>query len=74
MSERDIEAIASWQRHDTPPSGGGSGVPHVCIECDWTGRGGIKAYAHHRVTGHAVRGKHWPASWGNSVFSDKETR
>lgn len=55
--------------HHGNPHAGGSGIPYVCRGCAWTGRGGVKALEHHVNTGHAVRGKHWPASWPNAQFS-----
>ena len=46
----------------------GHGLPYVCRECGWTARGGDKAYQHHVETGHAVRGRQWPADWPDAVF------
>ncbi len=68
MSERDISAIASWERAEQPPSTGGHAHPYICTGCDWTGRGEA-ALRHYRDTGHAIRGKHWPAGWPNAQFS-----
>ena len=66
----DISAIASWERAEQPPdtNAGGYAHPYRCTACDWTGRGeaGLK---HYRATGHAIRGRHWPASWGNCLWS-----
>lgn len=47
----------------------GRPVPYVCTACAWTGQGGVTAYAHHQDTGHAVRGRRWPAAWPDAVFS-----
>lgn len=45
--------------------------PYRCVTCAWTGRGET-ALRHYRATGHAIRGKHWPAAWGNAQFSDRK--
>lgn len=58
--------------HD--PNVGGVGVPYVCTQCDWHARGGIHALEHHVMTGHAVRGKHWPQSWPDAIFSADDRR
>jgi hypothetical protein len=58
--------------HD--PNAGGHGQPYVCVDCAWTGRGGIKALEHHVNSGHAVRGRRWPASWPNAQFAGVERR
>lgn len=58
--------------HD--PNDGGGGVPYICTVCAWTGRGGVSAAEHHVNTGHAVRGRRWPASWPNAIFTGRERR
>lgn len=73
--ERDIQAIATWERAEqSPDPNEGRPEPYVCTECTWTGRGGVKAFAHHHVTGHAVRGKQWPEAWGNALFTVRSER
>ncbi len=68
MTERDISAISTWHSTEPPdPNADGHGVPYICTSCPWTGRGGVRAYAHQRITGHDVRGRHWPAMWGNAA-------
>ncbi len=70
--ETDTHACASWERNEersAPDPTDGAGIPYVCTVCPWTGRGGVKAFAHHRVHGHAVRGKNWDASWPDAQFS-----
>jgi hypothetical protein len=42
--------------------------PYRCVSCDWTGRGET-ALRHYRATGHAIRGKHWPAGWPDCQWS-----
>ena len=42
--------------------------PYRCVTCDWTGRGET-ALRHYRATGHAIRGKHWPAGWPDCQWS-----
>lgn len=64
----DTEAIATWERDDPPDPNAGRAQPYVCVSCAWRGRGD-EAYAHHRATGHAVRGHDWPRAWGEAVFS-----
>jgi len=71
MTERDIDAIASWTAMPPDPAEGGHGQPYVCRECAWRDRGGMLAFAHHRATGHAVRGKSWPDDWPDAVFGGK---
>lgn len=56
------------------PHAGGSGIPYICTQCSWTGRGGVSAAEHHVNTGHDVRGRRWPASWPNAVFTGAERR
>lgn len=65
----DVEAIATWQRHDQgdDPNRQG-GQTYVCTECRWRDRGGMLAAAHHKATGHAVRGRDWPAAWPDAQF------
>lgn len=41
----------------------------VCVECAWHGRGDLAGYAHHRATGHQVRGRDWNPTWPNAQFS-----
>lgn len=71
MTDRDISAIASWERAEQAPDPNEHthAHPYVCTSCDWTGRGAA-AYQHWRETRHAVRGKHWPAAWGFAIFSE----
>lgn len=57
---------APGAEHD--PDAGGAGVPYICRACAWTGRGAEAAH-HARDTGHAVRGRDWPASWPDAVIS-----
>lgn len=73
--DADITAISSWTRHDQgdDPNEGGYGVSYACTACAWAGRG-MKAYEHHKQTGHTVRGRNWPSAWGVAVFSDGGTR
>lgn len=52
----------------------GSLQPYICTVCAWTGRGGVEAAEHHVNTGHAVRGRRWPASWPNAIFTGTERR
>lgn len=52
----------------------GHPVPYVCTRCDWTDKGGVLALEHHVNTGHDVRGRRWPASWPNAVFTGVERR
>ena len=64
----DITAISTWERADAPdPAASGPGHPYRCTACDWTGRGetGLR---HYRATGHAIRGRDWPASWPDVQF------
>jgi hypothetical protein len=42
---------------------------YVCTVCGARGMTGVEAFSHHVVTKHAVRGKHWSASWPNARFS-----
>jgi hypothetical protein len=51
--------------------GGPIGPKFVCVDCAWTG-GGIAAAVHHVESGHAVRGRHWPADLGNARFPDAD--
>jgi hypothetical protein len=44
------------REHD--PNAGGPGIAYRCSGCDWTGRGGVLAYEHHRATGHAIVSKY----------------
>ncbi len=39
-----------------------------CTGCDWTGRGET-ALRHYRETGHAIRGRNWPAPWPDCQWS-----
>ena len=64
----DIDAIATWERNEQPPAPGGHPAPYVCTGCAWTGRGET-ALRHYRATGHAIRGKHWPAGWPDCQWS-----
>jgi hypothetical protein len=57
--------------HD--PNTGGAGIPYICTECPWTGRG-VTALEHHVNTGHAVRGRRWPKTWPNAIFAGVERR
>jgi hypothetical protein len=68
MSDHDVSAIASWERNERAPNPGGHAQPYVCTGCDWTGRGET-ALRHYRATGHAIRGKHWPAGWPDCQWS-----
>jgi hypothetical protein len=52
----------------------GTVQPYVCTCCGWTGRGGVAAAEHHINTGHGVRGRRWPKTWPNAVFSGVERR
>ena len=71
--DADTHACASWERNEErsapDPNGDQSGMPYICTDCPWTGRGGVKAFAHHRVHGHAVRGRNWPLDWPDAQFS-----
>lgn len=65
----DSEAIATWHRDEAPdPNASGHGVPYRCTACDWTGRGET-ALRHFRATGHAIRGRSWPAHWPDCQFT-----
>ena len=46
----------------------GTPHPYVCTGCAWTGRGET-ALRHYRETGHAIRGKSWPAGWPDCQWS-----
>lgn len=67
-TDRDVSAIASWERAEHAPNPGGHAQPYVCTGCKWTGRGET-ALRHYRDTGHAIRGRNWPAGWPNVQFS-----
>ena len=56
--ERDIEAIASYGNREDDPGRlrHPEPQPYRCEHCDWTGRGGAKAYAHAVVQKHRVVG------------------
>jgi hypothetical protein len=58
-----------WNGPDTRDMSG-QPQPYRCTACAWTGRGET-ALRHYRATGHAIRGKHWPAGWPNAQFSAK---
>jgi hypothetical protein len=61
------------ERHN--PNGGAKGaVTYVCVDCKWTGIGGVSAIEHHVLSGHAVRGRRWPTSWPNAQFCGEERR
>ena len=66
--ERDIDAIATWERAEQAPNPGGHPHPYVCTVCAWHGRGGA-ACDHYRDTGHAIRGKHWPSTWPDAIWT-----
>lgn len=69
MSDRDFSAIATWEwREDDNDSWHGRSTPFLCTQCEWTG-GTRAAVDHHRETGHALRGKHWPTGM-IAQFSD----
>lgn len=51
------------------PGRGGFGHGYECVDCDWTGG---QASMHHKLTGHAVRGRQWPAHWPNAQFADAD--
>lgn len=65
----DTEAIATWERADAPAPGGHA-QPYRCTACDWTGRGET-ALRHYRETGHAIRGRDWPAGWPDCQWTAK---
>lgn len=56
------------------PNASGAGIPYVCVDCQWTGIGGIAAIEHHVLTAHNVRGRRWPSSWPNAQFCGEERR
>lgn len=68
MTERDIESIATYDRDEPEPCKSDVPQPYVCCDCKWTGRGAT-AYVHRQRTGHEIRGKHWPVTWGNAQWS-----
>ena len=78
LFDADTHACASWERneerHEPDPNACAAGIPYVCTACPWTGRGGVKAFAHHRVHGHAVRGARWPAEWLDAQFSPERAK
>ena len=58
-----------WNGPDTRDDhNAGHAQPYVCTGCTWTGRGET-ALKHYRATGHAIRGKHWPAGWPDCQWS-----
>lgn len=68
--DRDIRAVTSWEQRDEDyDGGGGHAIPYTCVDCEFTG-GTLSAVEHHRETGHAVRGVHWPTRMGNAQFND----
>lgn len=58
-----------WDRDGDDPREPSTSIPYVCLDCEFTG-GTMSAFDHHAETGHAVKGKHWPASMGAAHFSD----
>lgn len=62
----DTEAIATWGDHE--PESCGTPLAYRCTACAWTGRGEA-GLMHYRATGHAIRGRRWPASWPDAQFS-----
>ena len=58
-----------WNGPDTRDNhNAGTPHPYVCTGCAWTGRGET-ALRHYRETGHAIRGKSWPAGWPDCQWS-----
>ena len=71
ITNDDLDAIATWTMGDGYRGEGGEVAPYRCVDCTWRDRGATLAYAHQRATGHAVRGKNWPASWPNLAEPSK---
>ena len=72
ISARDLSAIASWERAEQSPDpndGPRSSPPYRCCGCAWTGRG-AEALTHYRATGHALRGRSWPATWPDARWPE----
>ncbi len=66
----DSAAISSYERaeHAPDPSEHQHAHPYRCTGCAWTGRGET-ALRHYRETGHAIRGRNWPATWPDCQWS-----
>lgn len=58
----------STDPRDRDPNGPSN--PYSCVEPQCAGLTfrGADALKHHRATGHALRGRDWPASWPNAQF------
>jgi hypothetical protein len=56
MSERDLAAIASWQRGEAPDPGrsGGQATRFRCLQCGWRGSGYPAQAAHFAATEHRI--------------------
>jgi hypothetical protein len=62
-------AITKIFTDDAPdPREAGPGHVYRCTVCAWRDRGGMLAAAHHRATGHPVRGVAWPKDWPDAKF------
>ena len=71
LTDRDLSAISSWERNEERAfrsSSSAQAHPYRCSGCDWTGRGET-ALRHYRETGHAIRGRDWPAGWPDCQWS-----
>lgn len=53
--ERWRSSYDGWKtRSDDPGHAGRAerGIAYACLDCEWNGRGGVKAFAHHRESRH----------------------
>ena len=60
-----------WWSDGIEPLDGPTPDAYVCVDCAWQGTA-AEGYDHHRDSGHAIRGRHYPAAWPNVAFSDAD--